>query len=678
MIAMHFLYPWMFWCLLALAIPITIHLFNFRRHKLVYFSNTALLRAIQQENAKTRKLKYLVALCLRCLFFIALVFAFAFPYFSEKSLNVDADNNLVGIYIDNSMSMKTQSSRLTLMADARESASKLVGRLSPSNRYVLLTNSFEKQNEYPMNQEEMLERIVRMNEDGHPVSLKSVIGRFEMLRHQHGFSKSMLFVYSDFQDNMLDMSDAKADTSMQVVLVPMSSEFNSNVYIDSLWTSSPIMQIGLANDLKVRVVNQNGRDMKGIPVTFTMDDRTVASATTDIEKNGTAELTMQFMVEDPGNKKCSVSLTDYPITFDDQYYFVFEVKPALKVVEIGEEPSPASMVFDEDSQFEYQFMKSTQMDLNALSDARFVIVNESSSINETMQQKLLDLVSDGTSLAVFPSVDEPKSLSYLYNRLGLVASDVDTNAVATENLALHHGFFDDMILEMPQNADLPKVSRHLSMSSAGLASVLMTLQNNDPLLLSETVGNGQVFVFTTALATNWSTVSDNSLFVPVMLKMALIGGKVGRLSYTLGDDDVIVLSDKIVEGDNLLKIKKEDSDFEMIPTSEMHDNRMSLYLNDGLPSAGYYDLMLNDTVLHVLAWNENRSESKMEFADAESVRQSFEDAGLDVVAVLDAADFNTNNVMQAMLRQSTMWRWFVLLALVALLGEVAVLRFWKN
>lgn len=74
----------------------------------------------------------------------------------------------------------------------------------------------------------------------------------------------------------------------------------------------------------------------------------------------------------------------------------------MKVVEIGEEPSPASMVFDEDSQFEYQFMKSTQMDLNALSDARFVIVNESSSINETMQQKLLDLVSDGTSLAVFP------------------------------------------------------------------------------------------------------------------------------------------------------------------------------------------------------------------------------------------------------------------------------------
>jgi len=64
---MRFLYPNMLWGLLALLIPILIHLFNFRRHKLVYFSNTAVLRSIQQENAKTRKLKYLVTLLLRCL-----------------------------------------------------------------------------------------------------------------------------------------------------------------------------------------------------------------------------------------------------------------------------------------------------------------------------------------------------------------------------------------------------------------------------------------------------------------------------------------------------------------------------------------------------------------------------------------------------------------------------------
>ena len=249
---MRFLYPQMLWGLLALLIPILIHLFNFRRHKLVYFSNTAVLRSIQQENAKTRKLKYLVTLLLRCLFVAALVLAFAFPYRPEKQLNVNAENALVGIYIDNSMSMKGQSQRTTLIEDARQSARDLVHKLNPSNRYLLMTNSFEIQNEYPMNQEEMLDQLDRMNPDGSPVLMGEVIDRFEMLCKQHGFANSTLFVYSDFQSNTFDLSAAKADTALQVVIVPMVPEFKTNLYIDSVWLASPIVQSGLTNELMVQ------------------------------------------------------------------------------------------------------------------------------------------------------------------------------------------------------------------------------------------------------------------------------------------------------------------------------------------------------------------------------------------------------------------------------------------
>ena len=266
---MRFLYPNMLWGLLALLIPILIHLFNFRRHKLVYFSNTAVLRSIQQENAKTRKLKYLVTLLLRCLFIATLVLAFAFPYYPEKQLNVNTENNLVGVYIDNSMSMKGQSQRTTLIEDARQSARDLVHKLNPSNRYLLMTNSFEIQNEYPMNQEEMLDQLDRMNPDGAPAPMGEVVDRFEMLAKQHGFETSTLFVYSDFQSNTFDLSAAKADTAMQVVVVPMTPEFKTNLYVDSVWLASPVVQPGLTNDLNVRIVNQGDKEVKGLPVTFT-------------------------------------------------------------------------------------------------------------------------------------------------------------------------------------------------------------------------------------------------------------------------------------------------------------------------------------------------------------------------------------------------------------------------
>lgn len=663
--------------LLALLIPIIIHLFNFRRHKLVYFSNTAVLRSIQQENAKTRKLKYLVTLLLRCLFIAALVLAFAFPYKPEKQLNVNAEDNLVGIYIDNSMSMKGQSQRTTMLEDARQSARDLVHKLSPSSRYLLMTNSFEIQNEYPMNQEEMLDQLDRMNSDGAPVPMGEVIDRFEMLGKQHGFETSTLFVYSDFQKNTFDLTAAKADTTMQVVVVPMMPEFKTNLYIDSVWLTSPVVQSGLTNDLVVRVVNHGDKEVKGLPVNFTMNGIMAASATVDLEKNGSSELTMQFVVEHNGEQKCCVSLMDHPITFDDNYNFVLDVRPSLSVVELGTEKSDCALVFEDYDQFRYTLMEPSRFDLGSIAHAQLLIVNETARLNETLQQTLLDAVSEGASLMVFPSVDDPKSNSYLYRRLGLTLVEADTNTTAVEDLALQHAFFIDMILDMPQHPDLPKVKRHLRLRSNGVPTALLTLKNSDPLLLSETVGKGQAFVLATALSPKWSDFADNAIFVPTMVKAAFMGGKMGRLSYTIGTDRMLVLNDISLEGDHRFLFATEDHGFELMPASEVRNGKVYLYLNDNLPASGFYDLLVNDTLNRVTAWNESRVESKMVFIDRDDIEPQFKKAGFNVAAVFDTSDFATADLVEAMANQSSQWKLFALIALLALLGEILVLRFWK-
>ena len=667
----------MLWGLLALLIPIIIHLFNFRRHKLVYFSNTAVLRSIQQENAKTRKLKYLVTLLLRCLFIAALVLAFAFPYRPEKQLNVNTAESLVGIYIDNSMSMKGQSQRTTMIEDARQSARDLVHKLNPSNRYLLMTNSFEVQNEYPMNQEEMLDQLDRMNPDGAPVPMGEVMERFEMLRKQHGFTASTLFVYSDFQSNTFDLSAAKADTTMQVVVVPMTPEFKTNLYIDSVWLASPIVQAGLTNDLMVRVVNQGDKEVKGLPINFTMNGAMAASTTVDLEKNGAAEVEMQFVVENNGDQRCFVALNDHPITFDDTYNFVLSVKPSLSVVELGSQRSSCALLFEDDEQFHYTLMEPSRFDMAAIAQAQLLIVNESAVMNETLQQTLLDAVSEGASLMVFPSTDDPKNNSYLYNKLGITLMEIDTNNTAAEDLAQQHAFFNDMILDLPQHPDLPKVKQHVRMRPNGLATPLLTMQNGDPMLMMESVGKGQAFVMATALDAEWSNLSNNAIFVPMMVKMAFMGGKMDKLSYTIGQDKMLVLSDMNLEGDHHFLIANTDRSFELMPASEVRNGKVYLYLNDNLPLAGFYDLLVNDTINRVTAWNESRVESKMDFAERDAIEPVFARAGFDVAAVLDTSDFATADLVEAMAHQSSQWKLFALIALLALLGEIAVLRFWK-
>jgi hypothetical protein len=464
---------------------------------------------------------------------------------------------------------------------------------------------------------------------------------------------------------------------MQVIVVPMMPEFKANLYIDSVWLASPIVQAGLTNDLMVRVVNQGDKEVKGLPVNFTMNSAMTASTTVDLEKNGTAELSMQFVVEHNGEQKCTVSLMDHPITFDDSYNFVLSVKPSLSVVELGTEPSNCALVFEDDEQFRYTLMEPSRFDLGAIAQAQLLIVNETAKMNETLQQTLLDAVSEGASLMVFPSVDDPKNNSYLYQKLGLTLIEVDTNTTAVEDLAMQHAFFSDMILDMPQHPDLPNVEQHVRLRSNGIPTPLLTLKNGDPLLLSETVGKGQTFVMATALSPRWSDFADNAIFVPTMVKAAFMGGKMGRLSYTIGADKMLVLNDMSLEGDRQILFSNEDRSFELMPASDVRNGKVYLYLNDNLPAAGFYDLLVNDTVNRVTAWNESRVESKMVFADRDKIEPQFKKAGFNVAAVLDTSDFATADLVEAMAHQSSQWKLFALIALLALLGEIAVLRFWK-
>ena len=78
-----------------------------------------------------------------------------------------------------------------------------------------------------------------------------------------------------------------------------------------------------------------------------------------------------------------------------------------------------------------------------------------------------------------------------------------------------------------------------------------------------------------------------------------------------------------------------------------------------------------------MAWNESRVESRMDFVDHDVIEAQFKKAGFDVAAVLDTSDFANADLVEAMAHQSSQWKLFALIALLALLGEIAVLRFWK-
>lgn len=668
----------MLYALFALIIPIVVHLFNFRRHKLVYFSNTSILKTIEQENSKTKKLKYIITLIARMLFIAALVIAFAFPYKKDNNTINNNVDNLIAVYIDNSMSMQSLSSEKTLFEDARTSAMKLVENLNQAQKYVLLSNDRDPKNEYPMNKDEMLIRLNEMKTESVSTTFEDIYNSLSFIRKKSDFNSATFFVYSDFQNNTMTSGDVKVDTTIQIVVFPLESDFQNNIYIDSVWLQSPVLQKNMTNELNARIVNETQNEIKGLPVNFSIDENVVAYTTCDIKADSYADVNMQFAIENEGDSKAKVSINDSPITFDDEYNLVLKVRPEINVIEISstsnsQQPiaNSLNLLFDGDPLINYQSMNQYNIDQNVVNNAQMIVLE--ANVNETLQQSLLEFAERGGSLLII----ESQANSYIYNHLGIKPVDFDENETKVEYIAKRNTFFDDIFVKLPDNADLPMIRKHIRFELGKNVQNIISLQNGDPFLMMSNVGKGKVFVMSTSLDEEYSDLANHALFVPLMYKMALIGGDVSELSYTLGIDKTLNVNDVSLNVDDRISLKSDNTMYDIFPMIENRSGINYIYFFEDLPSSGFYDIYKNEDYVKTVAWNDNRDESKMSFYDKEEAVKIFDDNGLNVAVAVDNDDINSSDMIEVMVKDSSLWKIFVVIALMALLIEILILRFWK-
>jgi len=139
---MQFLFPTFLFALGAIAIPIIIHLFYFRRFKKVYFTNVKFLKEVKEETSARQKLRNLLVLLMRCLAIAALVLAFAQP-FIPTGQDVKTGDKAVSIFVDNSFSMSSLSQDVPLIELAKSRAREIINAYPVEDRFQVLTNDFE-------------------------------------------------------------------------------------------------------------------------------------------------------------------------------------------------------------------------------------------------------------------------------------------------------------------------------------------------------------------------------------------------------------------------------------------------------------------------------------------------------------------------------------------------------
>lgn len=661
--------PAFLWALLAVAIPVVVHLFHFRRYKKVYFSNVVRLAELQSESRRRSTLRELLVMAMRILAIFFLVLAFARPVIPGRNSRLQSGSTAVSIYIDNSFSMENASSDGSQLETAKQKVREIAAAYGPGDSYQLLTNDMVGGEFRWLSREELLDAVDAVKIS--PVSrrLSEVMQRQSSFYRNSGAANRLAYVISDFQTSMCDFTAVEVDSTVQYTMVPLSQVAADNLYVDTVKLDAPAYFVGGHVTAEVVVHNSGTREVEKVPVKLYIDGRERAMATLDLPAGASGTAQLKFSIDGSGWLDGRVEIVDYPVVFDDEYYFTLHVDERVSVLEVDQSQPNAALrkLFAADSAVSFRNVTLPRLDLSSLSDYNFIILNELSGIGTGVAQELATWVNEGGSLMVLPDANgRTEGLNELLSamqspRVGtwmakqVKASRIDYDSRLYRNV--FSGRSDEM--EMPS-----AMGRYQIDGSQSVRQSIITFVDGGDMLSATPFGEGYIYLFAMPLNEQWTDLVNQALFVPTVYNMALFSRPIPPAAYTIGGSAPVVLQTSVDAMDEQhVPLLSDNADFSVMPDVRRVGNRLMLLQHGELQHAGIY--LLGE---EHLAFNYNRIESQLDFLGRDDVAQQ---SGCTVLA---NADKPIDEEIRAMNDGRQLWRWCVLLALLALAAEVIILR----
>jgi hypothetical protein len=672
---MNFLYPGFLFSLLAVAIPILIHLFNFRRFKKVYFSNVSFLKAAKEQHSSREELKNLLILFSRILAIIFLVFAFARPYLSSDAGYHPENGNLVNIYIDNSYSMEAVNKEGSLLDEAKLKAKEIAKQFSPNDRFRLMTNDFEGRHQRLVSYEELVNLIDEVKVSAAQRSLQQVINR----QHTSGGEKKNVFSYviSDFQKQFAGRSTVTVDSSAHLSLVRLNANPLPNVAVDSIWSLSPAHQPDGQERFVVQLRNYAAEASRGIPVKLMVNNQQKAVARLNIPAGKTIRDTLTFSGLSQGWQKAVVSIKDFPVTFDDSLKFTFNVSAGLPVLHISGNPAVPyiSSLFAGDSYFQLATMPESNIVYAAFSKYKLIILSGLKTPSSGLAQQLKNYLKNGGTVVVFPDLDAaiPEFSSFLQELSLPPVASLSRDTVNVSAIDLKSNLFNDVFDEVPAKLDLPKVNRHFVYANITRSNRedILSLSSGQPFFSRYRFGTGQVYLSASSLKTEDSNLPQHPVFVPLLYKIAFTSMQEEPLYHTMSKDNLLSTPQLTVNANESLRLVSGNQ--EVIPEIRQVPGRTLLYIDDQVRTPGFYELRKAGALLSTYAFNEGRAESDMHYAGDKELQQLF---GTKKIGMASAQGSLSAIAMEN--NRTELWKLCLVLCAVFLAVEVLLIRFFNK
>lgn len=683
---MTFVSPLFLWALAAVAVPIVIHLFNFRKYQKVYFTNVRFLKDLQQESKSKSRLKEWLILLFRSCVIICLVLAFSQPYIPAESDQLpSASQKLISIYLDNSFSMQGINKQGPVFEIAKQQAKELIKSKDNATKFHIVTNDFEGRHQRFLYKEDALQAIDEVKISAVTKQLSQVLKRQNDFLNTVPMSHKLTYQFSDAQKRTFDLLQIQPDSSILTTIIPMKANLQHNVYIDSCWFESPIQQKGSIQKLHVVVKNSGSNPISSGSAKLHINSKQIGIASYSLNANAKSELIFTFECKETGFNFGSVTIEDYPVTFDDQMYFAFNSLISMNVCLINginvTTENPLKSLFTRDSLFRFKELREQGIDYNEFKSADLLILNQLSSIGSGLFEELKKYTGKGGAIVIVPSLSQPVSnYNTLLNTLNLPEIVAfDSTQMKADKIEVNAEFFKSVFEKVDDKLLMPMVFKHAVFAKNKYTAyeTLLTLQNGEPFFGRSKANNALVYLFASSINESATNFPKHALFVPVCYQMAFSSLTQMPLFYPVSAAETIQLKSDSISNDQPPHIIKTDNSIDVIPEIRKSANTISLFTQTQIKEPGFYHLSFNNTFLIPLAFNYSRVESDLHCYSIEEMDEIIKSKEWKNIRLLDTNQTFSAEMFNEGVEAVKLWKLFIILALFFIVLEVITLRLLK-
>jgi hypothetical protein len=521
---MGFLSPWFLGGLLAVGLPLYIHML--RQHKTVPmpFSSLMFFERRTQSSVKHRRLKYLALLALRLAIILLLALLFANPFIKVSGAGAEAGKKLVVVAVDNSFSMRTGDR----LARAKREAINALGAIRAGDRgQVIAFASNAQLMSQATDDVAELRTAVQSIQPGDSRSSYGEIARTLRSIAAAGGPPVEAHVVTDTQKSSLPspFSELAVNANTKLVLHPVAENREPNYFVEAVNAPASVYQ---AKKVRVQTtVAAAGGQAGEIAVSLSLNGKPVETKKAVVPANGRAAL--EFFLPDAayGLNRGEVRIESRDkLPQDDVFPFSLERKEPSRILFVHEARNARALQFyrtaiesTPDAGFAVDAVTTDQATNVSPDKYASVVVSDVASLPGSFEEALAAYVKRGGSVFVLagaaaatrgkiPIYEEPIAEARYASREGerfLTVASVDETHPSMSRV---RGF---------EGVKFYQVAR----TEAKNARILARLPDGTPLAAEKKVGAGKVLMFASTLDNIANDLPLHPLFVPFVEQTAV-------------------------------------------------------------------------------------------------------------------------------------------------------------